>query len=72
MSDAAQRLFEQYAADAATPHAGEHFKEFVRSLLMRATEYGCYLSPEVVQARADELAARHAAAIHSKLLKETP
>lgn len=38
----AQKLFAQYAADAAKPHAGEHFKLFVRELLLRATEAELY------------------------------
>lgn len=37
-----QAFFAEYAADAAKPHAGEHFKLFVHTLLQRAQAAGLY------------------------------
>lgn len=37
-----QGFFEQYRDEAAKPHAGEQFKEFVRNLLLRAQEKELY------------------------------
>lgn len=37
-----QEFFARYALEAQKPHAGEHFQQFVRSLLNRATEAELY------------------------------
>jgi hypothetical protein len=45
---AAQRLFAQYNDDAKKPHAGEHFKDFVRILLSRAASEGIFSDVKVI------------------------
>lgn len=37
-----QAFFDTYRAEAAKPHAGEHFKQFVANLLLRAEEKELY------------------------------
>lgn len=47
MDDAAQRLFALYADEAKKPHAGGQYKDFVRTLLARATEAGLWREPKM-------------------------